>query len=108
MLNDPTFVEASRALAGNLLQTAGPDIENCIREGYARSLSRYPNQNEVEELLSLYHKQREIYSKDSEAAKALLAVGESSPDAALPVDAHAALTCVVSVISNLDETISKE
>ena len=34
MLNDPTFVEAARALAGDLLQTQGLNVEDCIREGY--------------------------------------------------------------------------
>ena len=106
MLNDPTFVEAARALAGDLLQTQGLNVEDCIREGYMRTVSRPPSAKELDELVHLYHRQHEIYSEDVEAAKSLLAVGESSRDTASPVDAHAALTCVASVILNLDETIS--
>ncbi|MEK6269150.1 MAG: DUF1553 domain-containing protein [Planctomycetales bacterium] len=108
MLNDPTFVEAARALAGDLLQTQGLNVEDCIREGYLRTVSRPPSAKELDELVRLYRRQHEIYSEDVEAAKSLLAVGESSRDTASPVDVHAALTCVASVILNLDETISKE
>ena len=73
-----------------------------------RTLSRPPTARELGELVRLYRRQHEIYSEDAEAAKSLLAVGESSRDTAAPVDVHAALTCVASVILNLDETISKE
>ena len=108
MLNDPTFVEASRALAGDLLQTKGLNIEDCIREGYMRTVSRPPGVPEIADLLRLYEKQYAIYSQDLVAAKSLLSVGESLRDDSFPLDVHAALTCVASVLLNLDETISKE
>ena len=108
MLNDPTFVEAARALAGSLLRLEGLDVEDCIREGYLRVVSRSPSSQEMEELLRLYKRQQKIYQNDLQAAESLLAVGESPAESSLPVDVHAALTCVASVILNLDETISKE
>ena len=108
MLNDPTFVEAARALAGSLLQSEGSDIEDCIHAGYLRVVGRSPNSQEMDELLRLFGRQQGIYRDDRRAAEALVTVGESPRDSALPVDVHAALTCVASVILNLDETISKE
>ncbi len=60
------------------------------------------------ELLRLYKRQQKIYRDDPQAAESLLAVGDSRAESSLPVDMHAALTCVASVILNLDETISKE
>ncbi|MEC7502198.1 MAG: DUF1553 domain-containing protein [Planctomycetota bacterium] len=108
MLNDPTFVEAARALAGSLLRLEGLDVEDCIREGYLRVVSRSPSSQEMEELLRLYKRQQKIYRDDPQAAESLLAVGDSPAESSLPVDMHAALTCVASVILNLDETISKE
>ena len=108
MLNDPTFVEAARVLAGQLLQSNGNDIEKCLQEAFSLALSRSPTPSELEELVTLYNQQVEIYKKDASAATALLAVGESPHDESLPADAHAALTCVASVILNFDETLSKE
>ena len=83
-------------------------MEDCIREGYLRVVSRSPSPQEMEELLRLYEWQKEIYRDDPRSAESLLAVGESPPESSLPIDVHAALTCVASVILNLDETISKE
>ncbi|MBC19770.1 MAG: hypothetical protein CMJ74_05880 [Planctomycetaceae bacterium] len=108
MLNDPTFVEAARALAGSLLKSSSLEIEDCIHQGYLRVVGRSPSAEELDELLRLFARQREIYREDRRAAESLVSVGESPHDSSLPVEVHAALTCVASVILNLDETISKE
>jgi hypothetical protein len=108
MLNDPTFVEASRVLAQRILLEAGPQLEDCIRLGFELALSRPPNAGELAELRSLYERQLAVYQADGEAAEKLVTFGESPRDADLPLDQHAAMTCVASVLLNLDETISKE
>jgi hypothetical protein len=108
MLNDPTFVEASRVLAERLLRNAGPEVEDCIRQGFERTVSRQPSDMELAELMALYEMQLAIYRDDRQSAEELLAVGESQHGGLLPADQHAALTCVASVLLNLDETISKE
>ena len=108
MLNDPTFVEASRVLAQRILLEAGPQPEDCIRLGFELALSRPPNAGELAELRSLYERQLAVYQADGEAAEKLVTFGESPRDADLPLDQHAAMTCVASVLLNLDETISKE
>jgi hypothetical protein len=48
------------------------------------------------------------FRADAEAAKQLLAVGESKRDEALDPAEHAAWTMVANLILNLDETITKE
>jgi len=108
MLNDPTFVEASRALAERILLASDDKMENCIRLGFELTLSREPNATELVELLSLYKQQLAVYRVKRNAAEELLTLGESERDPNIPVEQHAAMTCVASVLLNLDETISKE
>ena len=108
MLNDPTFVEASRALAERILLASDDNMENCIRLGFQLTLSRKPNATELAELLSLYEEQLAVYRTKRDAAGELLSLGESERDPNIPVEQHAAMTCVASVLLNLDETISKE
>lgn len=108
MLNDPTFVEASRALAERILLAADDKMEKCIRLGFELTLSREPNTTELAELLSLYEQQLAVYRADRNAAEELLTLGESKRDPKIPAEQHAAMTCVASVLLNLDEMISKE
>ena len=51
---------------------------------------------------------REQYGADAEAAKKLIATGESKPDANLPVPELAAQTSLAMLLLNLDETLTKE
>ena len=108
LLNDPTFVEAARMLAEELLRSSGGDIGKCIEQAFSRTLSRSPSRQERDELMALYNEQVEVYQQDPDAAIDLLAVGESARDETLPAGVQAALTCVTSVILNFDETLSKE
>ena len=108
LLNDPTFVEAARMLAEELLRSANGNIEKCIEQAFSRTLSRSPSRQERDELMSLYNDQVEVYRQDPDAATDLLGVGESPRNETLPAVVHAALTCVTSVILNFDETLSKE
>lgn len=52
-------------------------------------------------------KQRELYQKDSKAAKKVIQVGESTPKKiAAPVET-AAWTLIANLVLNLDETVSR-
>ena len=83
-------------------------MENCIRLCFELTLSRETNATELVELLSLYKQQLAVYRVKRNAAEELLTLGESERDPNIPVEQHAAMTCVASVLLNLDETISKE
>jgi hypothetical protein len=54
------------------------------------------------------NKQSEIFKGNVEAAKQLLAVGESKHQESLDPAEHAAYTMVANLILNLDETVTKE
>ena len=107
MMNDPTFVEASRALAERACEEA-IDPQSRITLMFRRATARRPEAVEAGVLFTVYQRQRDVFSRDHEAAVKLLSVGESQRNEALDPIEHAALSTVASIILNMDETITKE
>jgi hypothetical protein len=106
LMNDPTYVEASRKLAERLLTEAESDPQR-IQLAFRLAMSRPPSEKEIAVLLRIHQAQIEVYRKDGEAAAKLLGVGESARNEKLDQAELAAWTMVASVILNLDETITK-
>ena len=106
-LNDPTWVEASRVLAEKSM-SAAPDLDGWLAHAFRRVLGRKPTGYDLDALKRMYARQLEIYSANPDAAKQLLAVGESPRDLALDPAVHAALTSVCLAILNLDEALTRE
>jgi hypothetical protein len=107
LLNDPTYVEAARALAQRALLKAGRDPQMRLRFLFRQATSRNPNANETRILLDLVQRQLEHYRKQPELAAKLIAVGASKAGNVEAVEL-AAWTMVASTVLNLDETITKE
>lgn len=104
MMNDPTVLEASRVLAGRLLEEK-TDVKDKVTKAFRLIVCRKPTEKEVEVLTNYFNKEvSEI--KDATAQKTL-AIGE----APVPQDEDkkklAAMSRVVSTIYNLEETITK-
>ena len=108
LLNDPTYVEASRALAQRTLLEGGRDVKARIRFAFRLATSRAPTSQEVSVLRTLLDGRLKAFRQDRQSALKLLSVGESPRDRRLDAVELAAYTTVASVIFNLDETISKE
>ena len=108
LMNDPTYVEASRALARQMVREGGPDTASRIRVGYQRAVARTPSEPEWRLLQDLADSQREKFRERPELADDLLRVGASLRDEEIAPHELAAWTIVASSILNLDETISKE
>ncbi len=108
LLNDVTYVEAARRLAERMITTGGETPESRIRFGFLLATLREPNEFELTTLREGYREYRSFYSENEEAAKGLLATGESAVDDSLPADELAAMTSVASVLLNLDEVVTKE
>jgi hypothetical protein len=108
-LNDVTYVEAARALAQRtlLLPTATDDYAR-LRDMFRRCTARLPQANETRRLVQRLATLREVYGKDAQAAKKLLAVGESKPDGRVAAAELASWTGIASLVLNLDETITNE
>ena len=108
LMNDTTYVEASRALAEKMIQVGGEDAEKRIEYAFRQATARRPSAEEKEVLLALANEQLNDYRRDPDAAKGLLGVGDSSYDSKLDPAEFAAWATVASTILNLDETITKE
>ncbi len=107
LLNDPTYVEASRKLAERMLTEAGPAPADRITLAFRLAMAREPSARELAVLGKLFGEQLAAYRQDAAAVKKLLAVGESPVDGKLDPAELAAWAMVASVILNLDETVNK-
>jgi hypothetical protein len=108
LLNDPTYVEAARALAERLLRESGPAPAQRVGRAYLLALARAPSADEVRLLSDLYDRHLRQYRADPKAAAAFLHVGDRAVPADLPAPELAAWTSVARVILNLHETITRE
>ncbi|MFN0198707.1 MAG: DUF1553 domain-containing protein [Planctomycetaceae bacterium] len=112
--NDVTYVEAARVWAGRLMSSA-PDAspQAWIDRAFRQLTCRQPDPSESELLRSLYQDQLNEFKNHPDEADQLLSVGEYDSTIDFdkqPVDrpAWAALTTVMQVLLNLDETVTKE
>jgi hypothetical protein len=108
LLNDPTYVEAARALAQRTLLEGGRDEKARIAYAFRLATARLPTGKESGVLRKLLESELATYSRDPQAAMKLLSVGESPRDKRLDPAVLAAWTTVTSVILNLDETVTKQ
>jgi hypothetical protein len=106
LMNDPTYVEAARKLAERLMNEAD-STERRITLAFRLSTARRPNERELAVLAKVFAAQHAAFSKDAEAARKLLSVGESARNDRLPAAELAAWTMVANVILNLDEAVTK-
>jgi hypothetical protein len=106
-LNDPTWIEASRVLAERSMTAAG-DLDSRLTHAFRRVLGRKPTGYDLDALKRMHGRQLAIYAAAPDAAKQLLAVGESDRDQTLDPAGHAAMTSVCLAIFNLDEALTRE
>ena len=108
LLNDPTYVEAARALAQRTLIEGGDDVNDRLAYAFRLATARKPTRKERGVLRSLLAERLASFQQNRHSALELLRVGESARDKRLDPSELAAWTTVASVILNLDETITKE
>jgi hypothetical protein len=108
LLNDPTYVEAARALATRTLTQAGPEPADRVRFAFRLATARVPDSFEVAVLEKQAEQELTHYRQDPGAAQKLIQVGESPVDTQLNASELAAWTMVANTILNMDETITKE
>jgi hypothetical protein len=105
LLNDPSFVEAARALAARVLTEAKGDDSSRLRWVWRTVLGRDAKSEEIEILNELLQKHRAYFASDEHAAKSLVSVGISKQATDLQPAEHAAWTSVSRALLNLNETI---
>ncbi|HEX4412738.1 MAG TPA: PSD1 and planctomycete cytochrome C domain-containing protein [Lacipirellulaceae bacterium] len=107
MLNDPSFVEAARALAAKVLTCAPGDDNARIEWAWKQVLGRDAQPAEASVLAKLLQKHRAEYAKDEKAADEVLSVGISPQPKDVDKRELAAWTSVSRVLLNLNETITR-
>lgn len=107
-LNDPTFVEAARVFAQNVMNDGPEDLEGRIQFAVRTALGRKAEKEEVAVLKKSYEQALAKYQRDRIAASKLVHVGEYPRSALLDISEHAAWTSVAGIVLNLDEAITRE
>jgi hypothetical protein len=106
MMNDPMILEASRVLAGNLLDKH-KDGEKSIDLAFKRILCREMSSKEKSILTGYYKDQLNRFTQNPDQIKPTLQVGEYPLEEKTIKAETAALMQVIVSMYNLEETITK-
>ena len=107
LMNDPQFFEAARAFAERTIKEGGETPEARIAYIFEAATARLPKPREEALLLETFQAHYQELETNPEAAKELIAVGESPPDETLDAVEVAAWTMIANLILNLDEVLNK-
>ncbi|MGB7324089.1 MAG: DUF1553 domain-containing protein, partial [Rubripirellula sp.] len=105
LLNGPQFIEASRVMAAELLDTCGESPTELARDAFLRLTSREPTDVESEILVDMFDGQLDEFSKHPELAAEYLKTGQAAVETDASPAQLAAATVLVNSIMNLDECV---
>lgn len=107
LLNDPQQLEASRVLGSTLIEDKSLSLEDKIALAFRKITCRRPDDQELKILMTGYQEEYARYRANPAEATRFLHVGAYPQSDKLDPLECAAMMHVVSMIYNLDETISK-
>ena len=107
-LNDPTFVEAARGFANQILSTSGLSLDDRLIFAFRSTLSRFPNNDELQTLHKIHNEQLAVFRADNAAAAALVEREDAAGADDDSVIMLATWTTIANVLLNLDETLTRE
>jgi len=108
LMNDVTYLEASRRFAERMMKEGGSTPEARIDYAFHRALARAPKPREQAVMLETFHQFQARFQAKPDDAAHFLSEGKSPRDGKLNPVELAAYTAVASLIFNLDETVTKE
>lgn len=108
MLNDVTYMEASRKFAERILTEGGKSEDAKLGFGFRAATGRAATADELAVLRASLRKYQARFRQSPAAAEEYVKHGESARNQSLDVVDLAAHTAVASIILNMDETISKD
>jgi hypothetical protein len=108
LLNEITYVEASRKLAERMLLGEENSPADRLRCGFAWVTSRPPTAAELEVLIEGLQTDLAQLKLQPDAAQKLVLTGESRANPTLDVVELAAYTLSANVLLNLDEVVTRE
>lgn len=107
LMNDPTFVEASRKLAERVLHDGGATAESRLALLHRLVCGRRPTERELDLLRGGLGELQTSFRAEPEAARRLLAVGESPHDPVLDAVELAAYASLANAVLGTDEAITR-
>ena len=107
LMNDIQHFEAARAFAQRLLKEGGATPAARLAWGFRTATARQPSAAEQGILNQSLTVQLAKFNADTDAAKQVIATGDSKPAPDLNPSELAAYTLVASLILNLDECLTK-
>ncbi len=108
LLNDPQYLEASRALAERMIREGGKDASGRIALGFRLLTGRRPDEGELALLEKLRADEAAAFARDPRAARAFLALGQGTTTRVPSGPAEtAALAVVASTMMNFDGAVFK-
>ncbi len=107
LLNDPSYVEAARVFAANILREGGTTTADRLDWAFHRATARPVRPAEIEVLSALLDKHRREAAAEPESAGELLKVGAMPLDAAMDKTELVAWTSVARAILNLHEVVTR-
>ncbi len=108
LMNDVTYLEASRMLAERMMTEGGATPADRIAFAFRLATARGPSPDESRILLGSYYRYLDKHQTDRAGALKLLSQGEHARNQKLDPGEHAAYATIASLILNLDETVTKE
>ena len=108
LMNDVTFVEASRKFGERMYIEGGETAEDRLAYGFEMATARPPSTTESEILNRAFAKQLKSFKDDPRATKNLLAQGDSPVHKRANRTELAAYAMTAGLILNLDETVTKQ
>lgn len=102
LMNDPTYIEASRHLAQRISEQY-KGIREQLQEAYLTIVNRYPETSEMEEMIHFFENIKTDFLNNPVEAESMLAVGDTPATRFANLAEGAALTFSISLIYNLDE-----
>jgi hypothetical protein len=107
LMNDTTYVEASRALAQRAIG-GSREAADRIQFIFQSLLARDPGAQELGVMKRGLARRTAHFQSNPEAAAALIAQGESPADETIAAEELAAYTTLVMTVMNLDEMVNRE
>ena len=107
LMNNVTFVEASRHLAERMMKGPGlASVEQRIRYGFKAVLGRSPSKTELSILKEDFEYHEKVFSQNPQAVTKMMKIGERPNDSKVVGPKLAAYAILASTLYNLDEAIS--
>lgn len=107
LLNDPTFIEAARSFAEDVLQNGGQSDSEKIRYAFSKATSRAPEKMESSVLKTLLNSSRRTYQSQPEQATPLKKSGLAKTKQNLNSVELASWIAVTRTLLNLNEVVTR-